>query len=507
MTRRVAPVLLAALLLVLRGLAAEAQRAPLNGLDAYVSRAMRDWEIPGLAIAIVKDDSVVFLKGYGVRQLGKSAAVDERTLFAIGSTTKAMTAAAIGMLVDEGKVGWDDQVTTHLSSFQLHDPYVTRELRVRDLLTHRSGLPGADLLWAGADYSTSEILRRLRYLEPATSLRTRFAYQNVMYAAAGEVIASASGMPWETFMRTRIFAPLGMRSTLPTAATLGRQPNVAQPHMRLGDTIRLVANRTVDPVAPAGAVWSSISDMAKWMRFVLDSGRASGTRLIAAATFAELLTPQVVVPPEEFYPTAKLARPHFTLYGLGWFLQDYRGRAVAMHTGSIDGMSAIIGLIPDQRLGVYVLANLDHAELRHALMYHVFDLYNPPASRDWSVELLRLYGDLREQGRAAERKKDSSRVTGTAPSHALARFAGTYVDSLYGGAVVTYAGGRLHLRLGNAFDGDLEHWHYDTFRARWKDPTAGTSLVSFSLDATGAPVKLEIEGVGRDFRRPASEDR
>lgn len=505
MTRPVVLRLLALPLLGLWTATAAAQRGPLAGLDAYVSRAMRDWQIPGLAVAVVKDDSVVFMRAYGVRQLGKPGAVDTATLFAIGSTTKAMTAAAIGMLVDEGKVRWDDPVTQYLPDFQLYDPFVTRELRVRDLLTHRSGLPGADLLWAGADYSTTEILRRIRYLEPATSLRTRFAYQNVMYAAAGQVIAAAAGMPWDAFVRTRIFTPLGMRGTLPTAATLARQPNVAMPHMRLDDTVRLVANRTVDPVASAGAVWSSIADMTKWMRFVLDSARVGGTRLLTASTYAELLTPQVVVPPEEFYPTARLTHPHFTLYGLGWFLEDYRGRAVAMHTGSIDGMSAIIGLIPDQRLGVYVLANLDHAELRHALIYRVFDLYNPPATRDWSAELLTLYGDLRTQGRAAEKKRDSARVTGTTPSHALAAYVGTYGDSLYGNAVVTQTNGRLHIHMGNAFDGDLEHWHYDTFRARWADPTAGTSLVTFLLDASGQPARLEVEGVGREFRRVAAK--
>ena len=483
-----------------------AQQPSLSDFDAYVSRAMRAWEIPGLAVAVVKDDSVVFMKGYGVRQLGKPAPVDAQTLFAIGSTTKAMTAAAIGMLVDEGKVQWDDPVTKYLPSFQLADPYVTREVRVRDLLTHRTGLPGADLLWAGADYPTAEILRRIRYLEPATSIRTRFAYQNVMYAAAGEVIAAASGMPWETFVRSRIFTPLGMRGTLPTAALLARQPNVAMPHMRLDDTIRIVANRSVDPVAPAGAVWSSVSDMTRWMRFVLDSGRTGRTRLLSAATFAELLTPQVVVPPEEFYPTARLTHPHFTLYGLGWFLEDYRGRAVAMHTGSIDGMSAIIGLIPDQRLGVYVLANLDHAELRHALMYKVFDLYNPPAATDWSADLLKLYGDLREQGKIAQRKRDESRVTGTTPTHKLEQYVGTYSDPLYGYAVVTYAKGRLHLRFGRAFDGDLEHWHYDTFRAHWADRTAGTSQVTFVLDAAGAPTSLLVEGAeGRIFKRAARD--
>ncbi|HVE77325.1 MAG TPA: serine hydrolase domain-containing protein, partial [Gemmatimonadaceae bacterium] len=274
--------------------------APAASLDEYVARGVRDWEVPGLALAVVKGDSVVFLAGYGVREQGRRDRVDGHTLFAVGSTTKAMTAAALGMLADEGKLRWDDPVADHLPWFRVADPYVTRELTVRDLLTHRAGLGNADLLWAGSDYSTRQILARVRHARPAYSLRSSFIYQNIMYAAAGEVVAQTAGMSWADFVRTRLFEPLGMRRTLPTAAALARQENVASPHLRIDDTIRVITNRSVDAIPAAGAVWSSAHDMARWLRFVLDSGRADGRAggrtLLKPATVGDLLSPQALVP-------------------------------------------------------------------------------------------------------------------------------------------------------------------------------------------------------------------
>lgn len=346
-------------------------------LDAFVSRAMRDWGAVGLAVAVVKDGQIVFAKGYGERTLGSGQVVDTQTVFAIGSTTKAMTAAALGMLVDEGKVRWDDPVTKYLPDFALFDPWVTRELTVRDLLTHRAGVGNADFLWYETGLPTPEILRRMRRVKPAYSLRAGFIYQNVMYAAAGEVIRAASGMPWAEFVRTRILTPLDMTRTVTSLDASARQANVAAPHFRIDDTVRVIRNASVDGVAPAGAIWSSVGDMAKWTRFMLDSGTVNGRHLLQPATWRELLTPQTMVPPAGFYPTAQRTHPHWTTYALGWFQQDYDGRAVSFHTGSIDGMVAILGMIPDERLGVYVLANLDHVELRHAIMLKVFDLWGP----------------------------------------------------------------------------------------------------------------------------------
>jgi CubicO group peptidase (beta-lactamase class C family) len=484
---------------------ATAQRAPgpevIAELDAYVASAMRDWHIPGLAIAVVAADSVVFAKGYGVRELGVPGAVDAGTRFAIGSTTKAMTVVALGMLVDEGKVRWDAPVITYLPHFRVADPYVTRELTVRDLLTHRGGLGNADQLWASVDYPADEIIRRVATIEPAYSLRSRFIYQNIMYSVAGDVIAATSGMPWAVFLRTRIFEPLGMKASEAMLADLEGQPNVATPHIEIGDSIRPVANRSVDAVGPAGSVWSSVGDMANWTRFMLDSARIDGTRLLSAATWSEIMSPQVVAP-TQMYTTMSLVRPHFFTYGLGWFLHDYAGEAVAMHTGSIDGMSALIGMIPDRRVGVYVFANLDHAELRHALMYRVFDLYRGGQPRDWSAELLGLYGDIHDRSVAAQHEREQRRAADTRPSLPLERYAGTYRHPTYGEAVVSVRGGGLHFAFGSGRIGPLTHWHYDTFQAQWEDVRTAPSLVVFAPDGSGGV--STVRGFGVTFTRVRS---
>lgn len=485
------PRIVPAFLLLLAGAGTlHAQSSPgapapdLNTVDRYVAQAVRDWRVPGLAIAIVKDDSVVFAKGYGVLDLSKPAPVTEHTRFAIGSTTKAMTAAALGMLVDEGKLRWDDRVIDHLPDFRLYDPYVTRELTVRDLLTHRSGLPGTDLLWARGDLSLAEMMRRLRFVQPSSSFRSQWTYQNVVYAIGGALIAKVSGMSWEDFVRARIFTPLGMSESEPLVAGIASRPNVATPHTEVRDTIRQVPVRSTDPVAPAGSVWSSVSDMAKWMRFMLDSGQVGTKRLLTPATFTELVTPQIRASLAT-YPALTLARPHIFSYALGWFVQDYRGETVWMHTGSIDGMTAIIGLLPDRRAGVFVLANLDHAELRHALMYKVFDLYAGNPERDWSTELRALFTTARGPASSAPARKTAA----APPSLPLERYAGSYADSTYGAVDVVLTDGALFARFGNEDLGRLEPWEYDSFRAK------GSSTLTFVPDGAGRVASLRVFGV------------
>jgi len=487
-------VLLVFLLIAFSSTAVRPEPGTLAGLDGYIQKATADWRTPGLAVAVVKDGELVFSKGYGVLELGKPARVDTHTLFAIGSTTKAMTAALVAMLVDDGKIDWDAPVTRYLPWFQLKDPTATRELMVRDLVTHRAGLGGADYLWYGQANSTEEMLRRVRLIEPAYPIRSNFIYQNVMYAAAGAVIESASEKPWAEVLRTRILEPLGMNDTMPTAAALATRTNVASPHAIVAGEVRVIENASVDPVAPAGAVWSSVADMSKWMAFLLDGGRAGGVngkRLLSEKSFAELFTPQTIAP-YDMYPTTRLTRPHWMTYGLGWFQQDYRGQAVDFHTGSIDGMVAIHGLIRDQRLGVYVLGNLDHAELRHAIMYTVFDRYAGRSDRDWSAEFLNLYGDLQKQADEQRASKESKRVRGTSPSVPLDKLTGTYADPLYGEVQITGNGSGLQIRYGSAFVGTLEHWHYNTFRATWKAAWRQPSLVTFGLDEDGQPNTLEM---------------
>ena len=456
--------------------------------DRYVAQAARDWHVPGLAIAVVKDDSLVFAKGYGVIELGKPGAADAHTRFAIGSTTKAMTSASLAMLVDEGKLRWDDRVITYIPEFQLYDPYATRDLTIRDLLTHRSGLASADLMWARWHYSLPEMIRRLRYLPPAAPFRSQWQYHNILYAMSGLIIERVSGMPWDAFIRTRIFAPLGMTESEALVSAIEGKANVAVPHVEANDTVRVVPKRSTDGVAAAGSVWSSVTDMSKWMRFILDSGRVGNKRLIAAATFRELIAPQIRAPMSE-YPALQLAKPDFFSYGLGWFIQDYAGQPVWMHTGSIDGMCAIIGLMPNERVGVYVLENLDHAELRHALMYSVFDLFNGGPQRDWSAELHPLFPSRPVAARGAT----AAAHVVVAPTLPLERYVGTYVDSAYGNVQVTLDNGALQVQIVNEPVARFEPWEYDTFRTRG-DPGSVTA-VTFVPDGAGNVSGVRISGV------------
>ncbi|MEE8467052.1 MAG: serine hydrolase domain-containing protein, partial [Planctomycetota bacterium] len=296
---------------------------PAAALDAYVERNRLEWEVPGLAVAVVHDGQVVLAKGYGVRQLGEADAVDEHTLFSIGSTTKAMTTATLGLSVDAGLLTWDDLVITHWPGFRLHDAYATRELTVRDLLTHRAGLGNADRLWYGRDRPREEIIARIPLIEPVYSLRAGFVYQNIMYVAAGELAGRLAGSSWEDLVSSRLFQPLGMERTVPTTTAAERMTNVARPHYRIEGQVEVIQNEILDTVAPAGAVWSSVSDMSRWLRMLLDEGEWNDQRILSEATVSEMLRPQTLLDVATLYPYLHLIAPHWTSYGLGWFQLDY----------------------------------------------------------------------------------------------------------------------------------------------------------------------------------------
>lgn len=481
---------------------------PVAQYDAYVQQAVREWKVPGLTVTVIKDGKLLLKKGYGVRELpgvgsGKAEAVDTQTLFAMASTTKAMTAACLGMMVDEGKLRWDDPVTDYLPDFQLYDPAVTREIRVRDLLIHNTGVGNADVLWAAMTISPDEILRRMRFVKPTYSFRSGFVYQNIMYLAAGKVLEKVSGMPWPVFMRTRLFDPLGMRRTKALFRDV-TDANRAKPHMTINDTIRAINSAKeeglADAVGPAGSVWTCADDVAAWMQCMLDSGRyhngePQGKALLKPATWAELFKPQTLVTDAEFYPTQALTRPVWKTYGLGWFQQDYRGHRINFHTGSLTGMVAMHGQLPDQKLAVYIQGNLDHAELRHALMLRAFDAFALGLSNDWSADCQQLYGAIRQKTQLAERRADSTRSMNTKPSLPLTAYVGSYTDPLYGKAEVTLRDGKLYFSLNRVMTGYLDHWHYDTFRLTYDQFWNGKDFVRFMLDAGGKVVKLTDAGL------------
>jgi CubicO group peptidase (beta-lactamase class C family) len=487
---------------------------PLAGFDAYVERARRDWEVPGLAVAVVRDDSVVFLRGYGLRALGTTDSVDAHTLFASGSTTKAFTAMAAAILVDEGRLRWDDAAADLVPGFAVRDPVATRELTLRDLLRHTLGFGDPGHLWYARDDSLPSILPRLRTVAPPAGARGRFAYNNVGYALAGAAVARADGAPsWDAVVRARLLAPLGMSATRTRGSELPTDVprtcrgglaacNVARPHDVVADTLRPLpgwTQRLVDGIAPAGSMYSSAAEMTRWLRFLLAGGHLpDGRRLVSEAGFAELFAPQTLVPAGEFYPTARLTRPAFTAYGLGWFLQDYRGEKVAYHTGSIDGTVAIVGLLSARRVGIVVFANRDHAELRHALMLRAFDAHldaraggvpagdvSRPAPRDWSTELRALYDAPARARRLARERTERALVADPRPSRRAADYAGLYTDSVHGRAHVRARGATLVLELSSHLVADLAPRGGDAFTARWRAGWMEPQPVAFVPGADG----------------------
>ena len=474
------------------GTPAAAGAASLAGLDAVVERARREFQVPGLAVAVVRGDSVVYARGFGVRALGRPDAVTPNTVFAIGSASKAFTAAVLGTLVDEGKVRWEDPVTRHLPGFEMADPYVTRELTVRDLLTHRSGLARGDIMWYAGPHDRDEIVRRARFLRPSWSFRSRFGYQNIMYVTAGQVAARAGGASWDDLVRRRLFEPMGMTQASTTVRGLEARADVATPHALVDDTVRTIAWKNIDNAGPAGSINASALEMTRWVRFQLDSGRVGTKRVLQTPTFVATHQPQTVVP---LSPAARGANPftHLSTYALGWFVDDYRGRELVHHGGNIDGMSAMVAMLPEERVGVVVLSNMNGSPITAVVRNAALDAALGVPAHDWVSAVGRQWREALAQGRQYERRLDSMRVAGTRPSLPLARYAGAYRDSLFGEATVSLADGRLRFAFGE-MAGELEHWHLDTFRARFAKRTLGRPLVTFTVDPDGRPAQLAIVG-------------
>ena len=459
--------------------------------DKYAEAARQQWHVPGMSIVVVQDGKVLLAKGYGVKELGKNDPVDSDTLFGAMSTTKAMVAVAMGILVDEGKVKWEDKVTKHLPDFKVDDPYVTKELTVRDLFTHNAGMGNADFLWATlSELSGREIVSRMQYAKPVYSMRGGFIYQNIMYLVAGQVIEKAGGIPWERFMNERVFGPLGMKNTFPTLGSSLAYSNRSTAHYEVKGKITPIPERGVDAAAPAGAVWSTANDIGKWVNFNMGFN-PNGKEIIKPATLAEIQKPQVVIP-SNFYPTFPLLKTHWTTYGFGWFQHDYRGEMVHMHTGSLAGRTAIVGMMRDKKLGVYIFGNVDHAEVRHALIYKVFDLFGfNDNSRDWSTQMKTMYDGIAAESSRQQQAQLAARVLNTKPSLPLEAYVGTYSHPFYGKREIQLINGKLRLLIGKDSSADLDHWQHDTFRGPWNDGWRGDTGVAFQVNAA----KTEVEGV------------
>ncbi len=479
-------------------------REPFPGLDAYMEAAIQLWKVPGVGLAIVRNDSVIYARGYGVRDVARPDRVDERTIFAIGSSSKAFTSASVAMLVDEKKVSLDATAATYLPGFQLYDPYASRELTVRDMLSHRSGLARGELAWYGSGFDRDEIVRRVRYLPPTWSLRSQFGYQNIMYIASGQVVAKVSGKSWDDFVRERIFTPLGMSTSSTSIAALSGQRDVSLPHAMVNDTVRSVPWRNIDNAGPAGSINSNVAEMAQWVRLQLGRGMYNGKQLISSRMVDEMHQAHTVIRTDS---AARANNPetHLQAYGLGWFLQDYRGRMVVHHGGNVDGFTALVAMMPEEKYGIVLLTNMNGTGLPNALMLKLFDLQLKAPSRDWVREGFTRLETAQARARDAQRRADAQRVANTRPSLPLSAYVGTYVDSLYGDVVITEVSGKLHLEFGPTWRADLEHYHLDSFRARFDTPVLPPVPVTFRIGGAGKVDEVQLDMAGRaDFKRKAT---
>ncbi|MBI3491846.1 MAG: serine hydrolase [Acidobacteria bacterium] len=497
------------ILVVLLSATLAAQRTtPPADLDQWVARAMQTFGVPGIGLAVVKDDAVVVAKGYGVRKLGEPAPVDSRTLFGIASNTKAFTATALGMLVEERKIEWDAPVVRYLPQFALSDPYVTHELTVRDLLVHRSGLGlgAGDLLWWPAStYNRKEVADRLRYIPLATSFRSAYAYDNVLYLVAGELIEKIGGQSWEDFVQSRILAKVGMTGSNVRHSAAGAGRNVAATHARVDGKVRPIAPFESDNTNPAGGINSSAEDMAKWLRVQLSGGLlADGTRLFSAATARQLTGIVTPIPIGDPPPELPALRMNFHGYALGFDIRDYRGHKVVTHTGGLPGYVSRVAMIPDANVGVVVLTNQESGAAFDSIAFHVIDHYLGAPAFDWIEGYKKVQVRTEANVAAAESRGSAARDASAKPSLAMAKYAGTYRDVWYGDVTIASESGRLVIRFSHtpSLVGDLEPWQHDTFVARWRDrELRADAFVTFALNPDGSidQVKMRAVSPSTDF--------
>jgi CubicO group peptidase (beta-lactamase class C family) len=470
-----------------------AQSGPPADLDAYVARDMKTFDVPGIAIAIVKDGKVVLAKGYGVRKLGDAAPVDESTLFGIGSNTKAFTSAALASLVDAGKISWDDKVYERLKGFEMYDPYVSHEMTIRDLLTHRSGMglgEGDLLFWPHTTFSRDDIIYRLRFMKPASSFRSHYAYDNLMYIAAGQIIPAVTGKSWEEYIREKILDPLGMKTTNLSTTAFKPGDNYAWPHSRVDGNLQSIPFQDLDNAGPAGAINSSVAEMSKWIMLQLNHGKFPGReeRLFSEAQSREMWTAQTLTPISVEPSPVGVLRPQFAAYALGWGIRDYHGRKLVGHTGGVSGFVSRVILVPEESLGMVILTNAEQGGAFDSIMYHVLDAYFGLPPTDWIPNFKDAEDEYEKAAKQAMADSDKGRAANSKPSLPLEKYAGVYNDAWYGPVTIKKEDSGLVISLNHTPKAvaDLQHWQYDTFKAHWRDRTIEDAFVTFTLNPDGS---------------------
>jgi len=472
-----------------------------RSIEATIDRTKREFGVPGMAVSVVSGGEVIYSGGRGIRTTGDDAPVDDETLFQIASVSKAFTAAALAILADEGKLGWDDPVIDHLPEFRMYDPWVTREFTIRDLLTHRSGLPlgaGDLLLFPKGNTTREEIVHAMRYLKPSTSFRSEFAYDNLLYIVAGEVVARVAQTPFEDFVEQRLLFPLGMTDCRATLARAAGNANKATPHVPVDGGVEKTDSLESSTASAAGGINCSARSMARWASFVLKKGLTpEGERLISEAQFGQLLRPITLLPVSGY--AAKNSGAFLSAYALGWQVSTFYGRPMLSHSGGLWGMTTFLVILPEQDFAVFVSNNLLSPAPR-ALAYDIVDqfLEDEVAHKDWISIVADAAGARRQDAKDAVAEAVAARAADSKPSLPLEAYAGTYRDAWYGDIRISQEGGQLYFQSmrSKSLAGPLEHFQYDTFIAHWANRQLNAdAYVSFTLAPDGSVERIRMKAV------------
>jgi len=477
----------------------------INHLDSYYEKALKEWNIPGMAIAIVSDNEILFEKGYGYANIENKLKVDEHTLFAVASNSKAFTASAIAKLVDAGQLKWDDKVIDYIPYFKLYDAYVTAHFTIEDLLSHRSGLKtfSGDLLWYGSDLSPKEIIESAQYLEPAYEYRTTFGYSNIMYLVAGQIIEKITGQSWQSYIQKEFISPLGMDRTILTTNDIAKMTNVATPYYEEHNTNHELEWTNWDNIAPAGAIISSVHDYSNWLMLNINEGTLNKKEYFSNAQFTNMTTPHVNF---KVGQSSRKNAPskHFKAYGMGWSLEDNHGAKIISHSGGYDGMISKSCVVPERNIGIVILTN-NLNWLPSAILNKTLDviLDNNLTGKDWSAEYLsyKKTSDLNDQ----KTQKEDIIKKGTLgdKSYDLKAYTGTYNDQMYGDIIIKIDNNQLYLDMTRTaiFKAPLSHWNKDIFTFRFDTKTSSLPMgkLWFDMDKNGELIGLHIDVPNPDF--------
>jgi CubicO group peptidase (beta-lactamase class C family) len=480
-----------------------AQKLNTEKLDKYIEKAKTQWNIPGLAIAVVKDGNIIFSKGYGIREYGKKDKVTDESLFAIASNTKAFTSAALSILVEEGKISWDDPVQKYLPAFKLYDPYVSANMTIRDLLCHRSGLKtfSGDLIWYGTTYSRKEVIERARYLKPTYGFRSNYGYSNILFLTAGEIIPVVTGKSWDEFIKENFFEPLGMKTTNTSIKDFKKTDNIAMPHhVGYGKEPMVIPYVNWDNIAPAGGINSSVKEMANWLIMNLNNGKYNEKQLLSEQRIWEMRSVQTPLAVSQWTQN-NFPSIHYRGYGLGWSLFDYHGNNVVTHGGGADGMISKVVLVPEEKFGFVILTNSINY-LPEALPYYILDNYFGAEEKDWSSVFYGFYEDGAKAEQQAMEEKEKNKIAEAEPSLPLEKYAGEYISQIYGKVTVELKNNELFLNMVPTpmFKGKLTHYQINTFSIKFKDvPSLPEGTVNFIIDKNGRVAKMEIDIPNPDF--------